>query len=293
MAVCELCPRKCKVDRSAGEIGFCGVPERPVIARAAPHFGEEPCISGTRGSGAIFFAGCNLRCVFCQNYDLSRAAVGKEVTVSRLREIILRLQDEGVHNINFVTATHYSDVILQALEGLSLRVPVVWNSSGYESLETLKRLEGAVQIYLPDMKYMDHSLAARYSGASDYPEIAAAAIKEMFRQTGSFHLDEDGMLQRGVLIRHLVLPEQAENSRNVIDWVSDSFSTGEVLFSLMSQYTPMGQLENCPELRYTVSPSLNDELYHYLMNSGIENGFYQDLDSATNDMIPAFDQTGV
>ena len=293
MAVCTCCPRQCGVDRASGQLGFCGVPEKPVVARAAPHFGEEPCISGERGSGAVFFAGCTLRCVFCQNYELSRGKKGKEITVSRLRDIFLELRDLGVHNINLVTADHYVHAVQSALSKLDLGIPVVWNCSGYENLETLKALEGLVQIYLPDLKYLDPALARRYSAAPDYPEIATVAIREMVRQTGPFVFDSDGMLQKGVMIRHLILPEQGENSKRVIDWVSETFQPDEVLFSLMSQYTPMRNLERFPELRRPVSPALDAEIYDYLMQSRIENGFYQDLESATGDMIPKFDQTGV
>ena len=293
MADCTCCPRRCGVDRESGKLGFCGVPENPVIARAAPHFGEEPCISGERGSGAVFFAGCTLRCVFCQNYELSRGRSGKEISVGRLRDIFLELRDQGVHNINLVTADHYVYAVREALDGLDLGIPVVWNCSGYESMETLKALEGLVQVYLPDLKYLDPALAKRYSAAPDYPEIATAAIREMVRQTGPFVLDADGMLQKGVLIRHLILPEQGENSKRVIDWVSETFQPDEVLFSLMSQYTPMGNLERFPELRRPVSPALDAEIYDHMMQSRIENGFYQDLESATGDMIPKFDQTGV
>ena len=293
MSPCSLCPRRCGADRAASQPGFCGAPETPVVARAAPHFGEEPCISGTRGSGAVFFAGCNLRCVFCQNYALSRNQLGREITVQRLRDIFLELRDQGVHNINLVTPSHDARAIAQALDGLELGIPVVWNSSGYESVETLRMLEGLVQIYLPDLKYADAALAARYSAAPDYPEVAGAAILEMFRQTGPFRMDGDGLLQSGVLIRHLILPEQGDNSRRVIDWVSDTFEPGDVLFSLMSQYTPMGELSAFPELRHTVSPALNAAIYAHLLDSRIEDGFYQDLEAATGEMIPKFDGTGV
>ena len=293
MADCTRCPRQCGVDRSSGKLGFCGVPEKPVVARAAAHFGEEPCISGERGSGAVFFSGCTLRCVFCQNYELSRGRQGKEISVHRLREIFLELRDQGVHNINLVTADHYVHAVREALDGLDLGIPVVWNCSGYESMEALKSLEGLVQIYLPDLKYLDRTLAKQYSAAPDYPEVAAAAIQEMVRQTGPFVLDENGMLQKGVLIRHLILPEQGENSKRVIDWVSETFRPDEVLFSLMSQYTPMGDLDRFPELKQTVSPVLDAEIYDSLMQSRIENGFYQDLESASGEMIPKFDNTGV
>ena len=293
MSKCFLCPRNCGAEREEGGVGFCGVPARPVVARAAPHFGEEPCISGENGSGAVFFAGCTLRCVFCQNYGLSRAKQGVEITVPRLRDIFLELRDQGVHNLNLVTASHYVPQVVEALEGLNLGIPVVWNSSGYEKVETLKRLEGLVQVYLPDLKYLDGGLSGRLSAAPDYPEIAAAAIREMFRQTGPFRFDDDGMLQKGVLIRHLILPGQVENSKNVINWVSESFEPDDVLFSLMSQYTPMGDLGRFPELKRRVSPAENDEVYRHLMESKIENGFFQELEAATTDMIPRFDGTGV
>ena len=208
--LCSICPRGCGVDRAGGQFGFCAVPDTPVVARAAPHFGEEPCISGTRGSGAVFFSGCNLRCVFCQNRTISRGERGKEITVAQLRDIFLRLRDEGVHNINLVTPSHYTRQIAEALSGLELGIPVVWNSSGYECVETLHMLDGLVQVYLPDLKYALPEPAARYSAAADYPQVARAAILEMYRQTGPFRLDEDGMLRRGVLIRHLILPQQGE-----------------------------------------------------------------------------------
>ena len=293
MSACSACPRQCGADRAHGALGFCGVPEALVVARAAPHFGEEPCISGERGSGAVFFSGCTLRCVFCQNYGLSRAKQGKEITVSRLREIFLKLRDQGVHNLNLVTASHYVRPVVEALSGLDLGIPVVWNSSGYESVESLRMLDGLVQVYLPDLKYMDDALAARYSAAQDYPEIAQTAIREMFRQRGKFALDGDGMLRSGVLIRHLILPRHGQNTKQVIDWVSDSFEPDDVMFSLMSQYTPMGDLRHFPELQSPVSPALDRALYRYLMDSPIEHGFYQDRDASGMTMIPKFDLTGI
>ena len=198
-----------------------------------------------------------------------------------------------MHNINLVTASHFVPAVAEALSGLELGIPVVWNSSGYETVETLKMLEGLVQVYLPDLKYLDGALSAKLSAAPDYPEVAAAAVQEMFRQTGPFQMDEDGMLQKGVLIRHLILPGQTDNSKRVIDWVSGRFAPEDVLFSLMSQYTPMGDLRRFPELKRRVSPAENEEVYQHLMNSKIENGFFQELEAATTDMIPRFDGTGV
>ena len=264
-----------------------------MVCRAAPHYGEEPCISGTRGSGAVFFAGCNLRCVFCQNHAISRGEAGEAVDAQRLRDIFRSLRDQGVHNINLVTPTHFSGVIAEALSGLELGIPVVWNSSGYESVETLRRLEGLVQIYMPDFKYADPDLAARCSAAPDYPEIALAAIREMYRQTGPFVLDGDGILRRGLLIRHLILPGAPENTLRVIDAVEDNFPTEHILFSLMSQYTPMPGLEGFPELQRRVSPEEYARCASYLDFSEIAHGYYQSPESATDEMIPAFDGTGV
>ncbi len=264
-----------------------------MVCRAAPHFGEEPCISGTRGSGAVFFAGCSLRCVFCQNRGISRGAAGEAVTVPQLREIFLRLRDRGVHNINLVTPSHYSDVIAEALSGLDLGIPVVWNSGGYESVETLRSLEGLVQIWLPDWKYADSALAARYSAAPDYPQVVTAAVKEMFRQAGPFELDGDGLLRRGVLIRHLVLPGAPENTLRVIDAVEDNLPAKQVLFSLMAQYTPMPGLDDYPALQRRVTQEEYDRCMSYLDFSGIDHGYYQSPESATDEMIPAFDGTGV
>ena len=290
---CNLCPRRCGAPRRDGNNGFCGVPDTAMVCRAAPHYGEEPCISGTRGSGAVFFAGCNLRCVFCQNYAISRGAAGESVSVSKLRDIFLALRDQGVHNLNLVTPTQFTDVIAAALKGLDLGIPVVWNSSGYESVETLRRLEGLVQIYMPDFKYSDAALGARYSAAPDYPRVALAAIREMFRQTGPFQMDGDGILQRGLLIRHLILPGSPENTLRVIDAVEDHFPAEQILFSLMSQYTPMPGLEAFPELRRRVSQAEYERCASYLDFSAICHGYTQSPESAGDEMIPAFDGTGV
>lgn len=292
--VCNSCPRHCGAER--GECtpgGVCASPALPRIARAAPHFGEEPCISGVKGSGTVFFSGCNLRCVFCQNAEISRGSTGKTVTVSRLRDIFLELQDMGVHNINLVTASHYVQPVAEALSMAKLSIPVAWNSSGYDSVDELRRLEGLVQIYMPDLKYSSCELAKRYSAAPDYPQVVQAAIREMYRQTGNFVLDENDMLQSGVLIRHLILPESEDNSLEVIDFVADNFPGNMVLFSLMSQFTPMPGTERFPELQKTVTPELNDRLIDYMCARGIEYGFWQEPDAATDDMIPAFDLTGV
>lgn len=292
--ICSDCPRKCGALRS--EVvsgGVCSCAALPSVVRAAPHFGEEPCISGTRGSGAVFFSGCNLRCVFCQNREISRTQAGKKVSVSELRDILLRLRDTGVHNINLVTPTHFTRVIRQALDGLELGIPVAWNSSGYESVETLKTLEGLVQIYMPDFKYAKAELAARYSAAKDYPAAAMAAIKEMYRQTGPFVMDDEGILRSGVLIRHLILPGQELNTMDAIDFAAESFPEGSVLFSLMSQYTPMPGTERFPELQSRIDAETNANLVAYMEKCGLYTGYWQEPDSATGEMIPAFDLTGV
>ena len=292
--ICSDCPRRCGVRRSdAVAAGFCRSRALPTVVRAAPHFGEEPCISGTRGSGAVFFSGCNLRCVFCQNREISRVSVGKTLGITELRDVFLRLRDQGVHNINLVTPTHFSRAIAAALDGLELGIPVVWNSSGYESVETLRRLEGLVQIYLPDLKYLRAEPARLYSLAPDYPEVAQAAIREMFRQRGPFEMDGDGLLRSGVLIRHLILPGQDLNSMDAIDFAAEAFPEGSVLFSLMSQYTPMPGLEAYPELQQPVDKELNDRLCSYMARYGPADGYWQEGSAATADMIPAWDGTGV
>ena len=282
---CHICPRNCGAERPGG---FCGMPDDPVVSRAAPHFWEEPCISGTRGSGAVFFAGCNLRCVFCQNYDISARKKGKEIGVERLREIFSELTAQGVHNLNLVTGTHFAKKIAEALSPRP-EIPVVWNCGGYESVETLRLLEGKVQVWLPDMKYSDPRVAAELSAAGDYPRAAAAAIREMFRQTGPYVLDEDGMLVRGVMIRHLVLPGLLDNTFGVLDWIAETFRPGDVLVSLMGQYTPNGH--GGPDRRLT--PEEYARAADYMAALGLLEGYTQELGSAQEEYTPPFDGTGV
>ena len=262
------------------------------MARAALHFWEEPCISGTRGSGAVFFSGCSLRCVFCQNQEISAGGFGKDISVERLREIFDELIARGAHNINLVNPTHFAGAIAEALDK-PLPVPVVYNSGGYDRVETLRMLDGKVQVYLPDMKYAQAELGARYARADDYPEFAKAAIQEMVRQTGPYQLDENGMLVSGVLIRHLVLPGHLQNTRQVIDWVAQTCAPGTVLFSLMSQYIPCGDLSHTPELNRRLTKREQDAAEDYLFAAGIEDGFVQERASAKQEYIPAFDLTGV
>ena len=289
---CSICPRNCGVLRGENGGGYCLSPARPKVARAAAHFGEEPCIGGGRGTGAVFFTGCNLRCVFCQNREISRGGPGRTLTVPQLKELFLRLRDRGVSSLDLVTGTHYTPWIAEALSGLELGIPVVWNSSGYESVESLRQLEGLVQVYMPDFKYWKGDIARRYSAAEDYPAVAKAAIKEMYRQVGPYELDEEGLMRRGVLIRHLILPGQDLNAMDVMDFAAEEFPPDSVLFSLMSQYTPMPGLDKFPELQSPIEPELNERLISYMRRLGLE-GYWQETGSATEEMIPDFDLTGL
>ncbi|MBQ9166363.1 MAG: radical SAM protein [Oscillospiraceae bacterium] len=290
---CNLCPRRCNALRTdtVGE-GFCGMPEKPVLARGALHMWEEPPISGTRGSGTIFFSGCPLQCVFCQNDHISREKFGSPVSVERVRAICHELIGQGAHNINFVTPTHYAYIIREVLEE-ALPVPVVWNTGGYERVETLRAMEGKVDIYLPDLKYMDNEDALRYSGAGDYVEVATAAIREMVRQVGPCVYDENGLLKKGVIIRHLILPGKVAQARAVMDWIDETFPKGTVLFSLMSQYIPWGRVpQDFPELNRPRKKGESRSAQRYMENLGLE-GFTQELASAQSQYIPPFDLTGV
>ncbi len=292
--VCRDCPRQCGTVRNTiRKSGFCRSFSLPSVVRAAPHFGEEPCISGSRGSGAVFFSGCNLGCIYCQNRVISREAAGKTVDPEELGDIILRLADTGVHNINLVTASHFTRTVVKALEHIRLNIPVVWNSSGYESVDSLKMLEGLVQIYMPDIKYLRQDIAVRYSKAPDYPEVVKKAVAEMFRQTGKYVLDADGIMKSGVLIRHLILPDAELNTMDIIDFVSDAFPEDSIIFSLMSQYTPIPGLEDCPELEKRIDTDLNSRMCSYLQKSRIMTGYWQETSSATEDLLPSFDLTGV
>lgn len=275
-------------DAQAGE-GFCGLPAVPVVARAGLHFWEEPCVSGARGSGAVFFSGCVLRCVYCQNHAISHENFGKPVSVERLREIFWELIGQGAHNINLVSPTPFAPAIREALAE-PLPVPVVWNTGGYERVETLRSLEGKVQVWLPDLKYVDSGLSRDLSGAADYFGAASAAIREMVRQTGDYVL-EDGLLKRGVLIRHLMLPGQLENTKAVLDWVAETFRPGQVLLSLMAQYTPQPGAEGLLSRRVTGAEYR--AALRYMENLGITDGYCQDTASARAEYTPDFDLTGV
>ena len=288
--ICTLCPRRCGAERTETEgHGFCGMPAGLRVARAALHLWEEPPLSGTRGSGTVFFSGCTLRCCYCQNREISAGGFGRAITTERLREIFEELIAQGAHNINLVTPTHFLPWLLPALAP-KLPVPVVYNCGGYESVETLRLLEGKADVYLPDLKYADAALAARLSAAPDYFPAATAAIREMFRQTGPYVM-ADGLLKRGVMIRHLVLPGQPDNTRRCIDWVAETFSPGQVLFSLMSQYTPQPGSEG-PLGRHVTAGEYRSAVA-YMKNCGITDGFTQERTAAREEYTPPFDLTGV
>ena len=289
--ICTLCPRRCGAERTDTRAGgLCGMPAAPVVARAMLHQWEEPCLVGDHGAGCVFFSGCNLRCCFCQNGTISREGFGKPISVERLREIFRELIAQGAACLDLVTPTHFTPAILEALGDEEWPVPVVWNCGGYESVETLRLLEGKVQVYLPDLKYALPGPAKRYSGAEDYFDRASAAILEMYRQTGPYVL-EDGRLKRGVVIRHLQLPGELENTRRCIDWVAETFRPGEVLFSLMSQYTPQPGAKG-PLARHVTGAEYRAAVA-YMENCGITDGYTQERTSAREEYTQDFDLRGV
>lgn len=289
---CSICPRQCGAERNekAG-FGFCGMPSSPIVARAALHFGEEPCISGTRGSGTVFFSGCSLKCCFCQNHSISHLNEGKAISVERLAEIFRELESAGAHNINLVNPSHYAVSVCKALELYRPNVPIVYNSSGYERVETLKMLDGLVDVYLPDCKYVDSDLSKSLSCAEDYFEVASSAIIEMARQTGKAQFDADGMMTKGTIVRHLVLPGHTKNSMQVLDWLSTIKEN--IWVSLMFQYTPCGDVSAHKELQRSLTRRECEKVWDYMDELGIVNGYVQDRKSAGTTMIPAFDLTGV
>lgn len=298
MKKCTLCPRNCSVDRAKGERGVCGQSDKLKVARAALHYWEEPCISGNEGSGTVFFSGCALHCVFCQNANIANGTAGKEISIERLAEIFLELQGQKANNINLVTPGHFVPQIVTALElakrqGLS--IPIVYNTGSYESVDTIKRLDGLVDIYLPDFKYMDVELSTKYSHASDYSEVAQKAIAEMVHQTGKpvfFSDDEEGIMRRGTIVRHLLLPGCSEDSKAVIRYLYETYGNG-IYISIMNQFTPLSGLERYPELNRRVTEEEYEEVVDYAIALGVENGFIQDGETAEESFIPEFDGEGV
>lgn len=292
---CTLCPRECHVNREEKKRGYCGMDSRIYAARAALHMWEEPCISGEKGSGAVFFSGCGLRCIFCQNREIAIGKDGKEISVEKLGEIFLNLEKQGAANINLVTGAHYVPQIREALgiakeKGLS--VPVVYNSSGYEKAETLKLLEGYVDVYLPDFKYMEASLAEAFSNAPDYPERAKEAIEEMVRQTGNCVFNEEGYIEKGTIVRHLILPGHTVNSKKVLDYLHDKYEN-KIFISIMNQYTPVYEQKIYKELNRKVTEREYKKVLNHALEIGVENGFWQTGDTAKESFIPAFDYEGL
>lgn len=292
---CMLCPRVCRVNRKLGQKGYCRESAELMIGRAALHYWEEPCISGTKGSGAVFFSGCNMGCVFCQNYNLSRAKEGKAVTVRRLAEIFLELEAQGAHNINLVTPTHYVVAIIEALElakARGLTRPIIYNCSGYERVETLEMLDGLVDIYLPDCKYYSEELAKKYSHAPLYFEVASKAIEEMVRQVGSPKFDEQGIMKKGVIVRHLMLPGKLMDSKAIVKYLYTQYKN-TIYMSLMNQYTPLPNVIGYPELNRKVLKKSYERLIQYALELGVENAFIQEGETATESFIPIFNGEGV
>lgn len=295
MKKCSLCPRNCGVNRLDGQKGFCGVDAEILVARAALHMWEEPCISGKEGSGAVFFSGCSLGCGFCQNNKISRGQTGKKITVEYLAELFFQLQGQGANNINLVTAGHFMPQVALALENArahGLKIPVVYNSSGYEKADTLKILEGLVDIYLPDFKYMDPELAGKYSHAPDYPQIAKAALKEMVQQVRTPEFDERGMMKKGVIVRHLLLPGHVKNSREVLKYLYETYGD-RIYISIMNQYTPMPAMKDDPKLSRKVTDREYERLLDYALSLGLNNGFIQEGETAKESFIPEFNEEGV
>lgn len=298
---CNMCPRKCMADREHGKTGYCGMTTDLYVARAALHMWEEPCISAEHGSGAVFFTGCQLRCVFCQNAQIARGRAGKKISVNRLAEIFLELQDKKANNINLVTPTHYVPQIIMAIDkarAQGLQLPFVYNTSSYENVETLKMLEGYIDVYLPDLKYHDAKLSEKYSNAPDYFEKATKAIEEMFRQVGppEFYeksgTTEAGVMKKGVIVRHLLLPGHIEDSKEVVKYLYETYHD-DIYISIMNQYTPLPQVAEIPELNRKVTEKEYDEVVDYALDLGVENGFIQEDGTAEESFIPEFDYEGV
>ena len=296
MSDCTLCPRRCHANRAAGKTGFCGQTAQLRAARAALHFWEEPCISGDCGSGTVFFSGCSLQCIFCQNHEIALGESGKAISVERLSRIFLELQEKGAANINLVTAGHFIPQVCRALElskadGLS--IPIVYNTGSYEEVASLRLLEGLIDIWLPDLKYFSGALSARYSSAPDYFQVATAAIAEMFRQTPAAVFDpETGLMQRGIIVRHLMLPGQAADSKKLLRYLHTTYGDA-IYISIMNQYTPLAGVSGIPGLNRRVTPEEYRRVLDFADRIGIENGFMQEDGTAAESFIPPFDYEGI
>lgn len=287
---CRLCPRECNVNRLKGEVGYCGASEKLMVSRAALHFWEEPCVSGENGSGTVFFSNCNLKCVFCQNHCISQENLGIEISIERLSEIFLELEENGANNINLVTPTHYAPQIIEALKlskASGLNIPILYNSNGYDSLDTLKALDGYIDVYLPDLKYYNSKYSLKYSMAKDYFEKASIAIEEMYRQVGKPVFDENGIIKKGVIIRHLMLPGLLFDSKKILDYIHKTFGNN-VYISLMNQYTPMFKASNYPEINRKLNEKHYDAIIDYALDLGIKNAFIQESESSSEEFVPDF-----
>ena len=292
---CELCPRKCGANRLAGKNGFCGGGKEVKVARAALHFWEEPCISGEEGSGTVFFSGCTMRCVFCQNREISRGEAGKLISIERLAEIFLELQKKGANNINLVTPMHFAPQITAALDIArknGLYLPIVWNTGGWELPESVEAVKNYSDIWLTDFKYFDNSLAEKFSNAKNYFEIASESLKKMVGQTGEAVFDDNGMMKKGVIVRHLVLPGHTDDSKKILRWLWENFGD-RIWISIMNQYTPLCSEEKFPELSRKVTDEEYDEVVDFAVSLGIENAFVQDGEAVSESFIPPFDLEGV
>lgn len=292
---CTLCPRNCHIDRTMGQIGACRETEELVVARAALHMWEEPCISGEKGSGTVFFSGCALGCVYCQNHNIAKGLAGKRITIERLSDIFMELQDKGANNINLVTPGHFIPQIMEAIDlakAKGLHLPIVYNSSGYEKAETIKLLKGYIDVYLPDLKYKSGEISKKYSNAENYFEYAAEAIKEMVRQTGEPVFNEDGIMVRGVIVRHLTLPGCLKDSKDIMEYLYETFGN-HIYISIMNQYTPLSNVIQYQEINRKITEEEYDELIDYALYLGVENGFIQEGETASESFIPEFNEEGV
>lgn len=292
---CRLCPRNCMVNRNNGKLGFCMASKNIRVGRAALHYYEEPCISGEIGSGTVFFSYCNLKCVFCQNHQISNDNFGKDISIERLSEIFLELQQKGALNINLVTPTHYVPQVIEALKSAKqkgLTIPIVYNTSSYENVDTIKMLDGYIDIYLPDFKYYDNKYGVKYSNVPNYFEYASNSIDEMVRQIKRCSFDENGIMKKGIIIRHMILPGLIEDSKKIIKYIYDNYK-GKVYISIMNQYTPLDNVRKYKEINRKVTKEEYEEVVNYAIDLGVVNGFIQQGDTAKDSFIPIFDNEGV
>lgn len=291
LAKCEICPHKCKINREIGNIGQCKANDKVKIALYSIHKFEEPCITGNNGSGTVFFSNCNLNCIYCQNYEISQLGKGKEITINELADIFIELQNKNVENINLVTPTSYVLHIIEAIKIAKrngLKIPIIYNTNAYENVDTLKLLEGYIDVYLPDLKYYDNELGKKYSKIDNYFDIATKAIKEMYRQVGATKLDENGIIQRGVMIRHLVLPNYIENSKNILKWIKENIDE-KVYINIMAQYFPTYKAKEDEILNRKLTKEEYEKIENYVYELGIENGYMQELGEHEEEYVPEWD----